>query len=309
MKMLLSVVLLVFNTSMLCTKQVTDSKKGVFSISLSSEYSIRNFSWISKEDSILTWRDMKIGGYALISQYTYPSGHAQRITLKYGKANSGYSTDDDVKNSRYTISWGGINISNYIAEYDFLYKLKNKVSVITGFTFNYSDMNMLHNNSIRPYKIDNNTYRLVGQSYPKSNEVTQKYKFYTFGPRLGGEAQLYQSKRLKIATEVTFGLSFYYALADWPQRTDFKHPVSFKNTGAVGQINSQATVTYNFNKYFALVSNVGHNYFHNIFPLTNTIFLSESATAENEGETTLKSYLKSAVYHNIYANFGIKISF
>ncbi len=291
------------------TQEVSSEKKGIFSLSLAPEYSIRNFSWINEADSILTWRDMNIGGYAITGQYTYPSGHTQRIILKYGEVNSGYSTDDDVKNGIYAISWGGVYVSNYIAEYDFLYKLNDRLLVISGFSFNYGDMNMLHNNSIRPYKIDNNTYGLVGQSYPKSNEVTQKYKFYTFGPRLGGEAQLYQSKKLQIDTEVTFGLSFYYALADWPYRTDYEHPVSFKNTGAVGQINSQATVTYNFNNHFALVSNIGHNYFHNILRVNDTTFLSESATAKNEGKNTIKSYLNSVEYSNLYTNLGIKIIF
>lgn len=203
------------------------------------------FEFENKALSKLVWNNMLMIGYG--SYIVFPLKNNYRVQLNVEGATNyaGYSTDDDLRNYLLIISYGKV-LSTYAyasirtGKITSMGKIKN--SWLAGVAFSNYDLRMLEHTQMRKY----NGSCYCGKSLPG---ITQDYNIFL----LGAEFQIdfsYQFKNTIFSLIFKPTLSLHLAIADWPYRKDFAHPISFTATGFAFsfelRLRSQTFFTKNF---------------------------------------------------------------
>ncbi len=295
------------------TQTAYQSQDKKTSIEIDYLYQTADFYWKSDADSRLTWKDVNMAGVELKLRTQTDYGE-MIFGGSYVTSNSGYSMDDDLDNDFWTVSWGEAK-ANELSLFAFFPVTEGEAGkVFWGLRLKKGEYKMRHPYSIGWgwTQVSPGNWQLVWDGWidPDTGD-TQKYTFYTLGPSIGGELNLFKSKYFKGSLFSDLGLQLYYAKADWPYRADMDHPNSFEDLGAVINLQTKFDLEFMFSESVSLTGSLGVDFFRNPFKVAREVhkvdYYDPVFGFEPGGD--YRESVKQISYTNFKAALGLKISF
>lgn len=201
--------------------------------------------------SKLVWNNMLMVGYGSRIDFSLKTGYRMQLEVEGASNYAGYSTDDDLRNYLVIFSYGTV-LSTYA-----------HASINTGKTTN---LGKIKNSWLAGVAFSNHDFRMLGHAQLRNDDgycncteplsgVTQDYNIFLLGAEFQTDFS-YQFKNTVFSLIFKPTLSLQLAVADWPYRKDFAHPVSFITMGFAFsfefRLRSQTFFTKNFSMHMDL---------------------------------------------------------
>jgi len=220
-KLLLTIIFCTFSRLNVFAQMADENKT---TISAGYILSSVNYSIYKSSESILTWRDIFLqGAYLNVDFPKAPFGFDKsRIGTGFSASFNGYWTDDDANNDLNVIHVSETKAILIELNYEMLSD-KEGLSPKFGFDFN---MLFFKNYEGRPF-----TRPYDMRNYLFLEGLVCTYDIYKFGFYCGVQAFYKFAPYVYLKASGQAGIGFYFTLADWVHRPDYKHPVSFSDFG------------------------------------------------------------------------------
>lgn len=224
-----------------------------------------NFEFDSLASSKLVWSNLLMIGAGSLLEFPLKNDSLLQLQIEGARDVSGYSVDDDLRNRLQMVSYG-----KTFAEYAHVWLAGGKKKSLGQLNFYWFAGIAFTNHNLRMKEHTTVTEKRKSEIF---YDITQDYDVFLLGPQIKLKFA-YRYKSTVFSFFIQVGLPLYLALADWPYRNDFRHPISFMHHGfsifTEFRLRSQTYFTPTFSMHLDYKLNFLYG-----FAIFNTVFLRD----------------------------------